>query len=155
MSTGLRERGRLVVSATHDCGQAGGGPIGLAVDDVGAKLGVLSMRTALPVELRGAGLAVTEVDGHRGAQHIAEAAVTFTSAAGVDDTARTLHAEGVPVTALRRSALRALCQRWLPPSAPLAIDDEPLRRPSVAFEREPSAATGDGAHPPAPLTAAP
>lgn len=96
-----------------------------------SKAEVHSVRPSRPVGRRGAGLTVLKVD-HERAQEIADAAVTRAAAAG--DGAHAAHGDVVVVTAARSAALRSLCQRWLAPSPPLAIDGTPRRRPVAKSE---------------------
>jgi hypothetical protein len=51
------------------------------------------------------------------------------------------------------TALRRLRQRWLAPSPPLAVDDEPLWRPAPDHQAEPAALDVEAERPaPAPAT---
>jgi nucleotide-binding universal stress UspA family protein len=72
--------------------------LGVAIEiakDAGAKLEVLSVRPPRSVRRGGSGPAVLEVEEQGGTLHIAEAAVTSATAAGVVATAHTAHGDVV------------------------------------------------------------
>jgi nucleotide-binding universal stress UspA family protein len=72
--------------------------LGVAIEiakDAGAKLAVLAVRPPRAVGRGGGGPAMLEVEEQGGPQHIADAAVTSATAAGVDATAHTAHGDVV------------------------------------------------------------
>jgi nucleotide-binding universal stress UspA family protein len=72
--------------------------LGVAIEiakDAGARLEVLSVRPPRAVGRGGGGPALLEVEEQGGTQHIAEAAVTSATAAGVSATAHTAHGDVV------------------------------------------------------------